>query len=203
MVYIKSSEQAEIEIQKSRFIGHIYPVSSKDDVKALLETLKKTYPKANHYCYAAIIGDLGDTHMASDDGEPQKTAGAPILDVLKHHMITNACVVVIRYFGGVKLGSGGLIRAYAKSAAMVIEKAKHYDKKVFDVYEITFDYHLIDTITRFFEQKAMITEKTFLKNVSYRVIFNASDAGILDDIKHLLHTVKPLSPKVFFIPHKP
>ncbi|MFU8792668.1 MAG: YigZ family protein [Acholeplasmataceae bacterium] len=202
MVYIKSDEHAELEIHKSRFIGVIFPVSSKDELKMLIDSLKTKYPKANHYCYAAVMGDQGDMHMASDDGEPQKTAGVPILDVIKHHQLTNVCVVVIRYFGGIKLGSGGLIRAYAKSASLVVSKAKRYDKKVFDVYEITFNYHLIDTMTQFFNEKAMITEKTFLKDVSFRVIFNASSASILDDIKHLLLHVKPLTPEVFYIPHQ-
>lgn len=200
MIYIQSSEHNEIEINKSRFIGTIYPVLSKDDVKHLLFELKKVYPKANHYCYAAILGDRGDTHMASDDGEPQKTAGVPILDVLKHHMITNACVVVIRYFGGIKLGSGGLIRAYAKTAASVIDKAKLYEKKIFDVYEITFDYPLIDTIDHYFDQSASIINKTFLKDVTYEVIFDKKDASMLDEIKHLLKTTKKLLPKTAYIP---
>ena len=199
MYYIKTHYQSEIEINKSRFIAHLFPVETKDDVKSHIDQLKLEFPKANHYCHAAIIGEHGDLHIASDDGEPQKTAGVPILDVLKHHELTNVCLVVIRFFGGIKLGAGGLIRAYSKSAANVVLQIKRYEKKQFDVFEISFGYHLIETIDQTFMQKATVTHKTFLDVVTYRLIFDQSESSLLEDIRHLLLDLKKLEPEIHFV----
>src|SRR5699024_3018119 len=109
----------EITIKNSKFIGVIIPIESKEDIKERLSELKTEYKNATHYCYAfKLINDKG----FSDDGEPNKTAGIPILNVIEGENLINVLVVVIRYFGGIKLGPGGLIRAYSNTCKEVINK---------------------------------------------------------------------------------
>jgi uncharacterized YigZ family protein len=200
MYYIQTESFYELEISKSRFIALLMPIKDKDAIKLVIESLKIRFPKANHYTYASIIGEKAEIQVASDDGEPQKTAGVPILDVLKHKKLTDVVCVVIRYFGGIKLGAGGLIRAYAKSASNAISNAILYDKKSFETYEITFRYHLIDKIDQFLDKKASVIDKTFMEDVTYQISFDQSDASSLEDIKHLLNHVKKLSPKIHYVP---
>lgn len=110
---IGESSFQEFEIKKSRFLTYIYPIEREDQVNELLKQLKKDHHKANHHCWAYILGHHYEIQRMSDDGEPSGTAGVPMLEVLKKQDLTNILVVVVRYFGGIKLGGGGLIRAYA------------------------------------------------------------------------------------------
>lgn len=113
---------ARLEIKKSEFIAYAYPIDSRDALSAYLENLKAKYPDARHICYGYIIGDPNNTTSAgfSDDGEPNGTAGRPILNVLQHKAIGNVAVFVVRYFGGIKLGAGGLTRAYSDATNQVV-----------------------------------------------------------------------------------
>ena len=113
-------ETFELEISKSRFISYRLELSSLDDVKLFLEKLKKEHKKARHVCYAYVYNKEVISEKCSDDGEPGGTAGYPILNVIKKKNLTNVLVAVVRYFGGIKLGAGGLTRAYTKSAAGVL-----------------------------------------------------------------------------------
>jgi uncharacterized YigZ family protein len=121
---VQTSGTAEIVIKKSRFIGHCRPVQDEEEAIRFVETVKKEHWSATHNCYAYVIGPRDDIQKQSDDGEPSGTAGKPILEVLKSQGIKNAAVVVTRYFGGIMLGAGGLIRAYTDGAAVAIEAAK-------------------------------------------------------------------------------
>ena len=116
--------QAVYEIKKSEFLAFAYPISDKNAVMFHVEQLKANYPDARHHCLAYIVGDPHNTTHAGfdDDGEPNGTAGRPILNVLQHKGIGNVLVVVVRYFGGIKLGAGGLTRAYATATQMVVDK---------------------------------------------------------------------------------
>ena len=105
------------EISKSKFYSYLYNFNKMEDFKQKLEELKKEHKKATHICYAYIIDDNGTKEKAYDDGEPKGTAGMPMLNVLKRKNLRNVAVFVIRYFGGVKLGAGGLVRAYTKSVS--------------------------------------------------------------------------------------
>ena len=109
--------QNELIIGKSQFICHVFRVSTVAEAKRYIEQIQAKHAKANHNCIAYQIGDNGEIARAIDDGEPSGTAGVPMLDVLKHQGITNCLLIVTRYFGGVKLGAGGLIRAYSTSAS--------------------------------------------------------------------------------------
>ena len=109
----------ELEIKKSRFISYAFEVTAQDEVNEILENLKKEHKKARHICYAFI---LNNPHLekCSDDGEPSGTAGRPILNVMQKKNVSNTLVCVVRYFGGIKLGAGGLLRAYTKSASLAL-----------------------------------------------------------------------------------
>ncbi|WP_198336125.1 YigZ family protein [Psychrobacter celer] len=121
---LKNPVTARLEIKKSEFIAHAYPVSSREQAMFHVEQLREKYPDARHWCWAYIIGDPDNTTSAGfdDDGEPNGTAGRPILGVLQHKSIGNIIIIVVRYFGGIKLGAGGLTRAYAGSAQAAVDQ---------------------------------------------------------------------------------
>ena len=119
---IKEDGQVQEEIKKSRFICHVKRVCSEEEARAFITAVKKEHYKATHNCSAFIIGERSEIKRTSDDGEPSGTAGLPMLGVLENHNLTNVCVVVTRYFGGIKLGAGGLIRAYAGSVAFAVKE---------------------------------------------------------------------------------
>ena len=119
---IKEDGQVLEEIKKSRFICHAKRVYSEEEARDFITAIKKEHYKATHNCSAFIIGERSGIKRTSDDGEPSGTAGVPMLGVLENHNLTNVCVVVTRYFGGIKLGAGGLIRAYAGSVALAIKE---------------------------------------------------------------------------------
>ncbi|KXT74011.1 protein co-occurring with transport system [Streptococcus sp. DD10] len=119
---IQTDGSVQEEIKKSRFICHVKRVYTEDEARSFITSIKKEHYKANHNCSAFIIGEQSEIKRTSDDGEPSGTAGVPMLGVLENHKLTNVCVVVTRYFGGIKLGAGGLIRAYAGSVALAVKE---------------------------------------------------------------------------------
>lgn len=121
---LQKAVTARLEIKKSEFIAYAYPVTSREQAMFHVEQLRKKHPDARHWCWAYIIGDPENTTSAGfdDDGEPNGTAGRPILNVLQHKSIGNIIIIVVRYFGGIKLGAGGLTRAYAGSAQAAVDK---------------------------------------------------------------------------------
>ena len=121
---LKNPVTARLEIKKSEFIAYAYPVNSREQAMFHVEQLREKYPDARHWCWAYIIGDPDNTTSAGFDydGEPNGTAGRPILGVLQHKSIGNIIIIVVRYFGGIKLGAGGLTRAYAGSAQAAVDQ---------------------------------------------------------------------------------
>lgn len=119
---IRQDGQAQKEIKKSRFICHAKRVYSEEEARDFIAAIKKEHYKATHNCSAFIVGEKSEIKRTSDDGEPSGTAGVPMLGVMENHQLTNVCFVVTRYFGGIKLGAGGLIRAYAGSVALAIKE---------------------------------------------------------------------------------
>ncbi|KAA0964067.1 YigZ family protein [Streptococcus cristatus] len=119
---IRQDGQAQEEIKKSRFICHAKRVYSEEEARDFIAAIKKEHYKATHNCSAFIVGEKSEIKRSSDDGEPSGTAGVPMLGVMENHQLTNVCFVVTRYFGGIKLGAGGLIRAYAGSVALAIKE---------------------------------------------------------------------------------
>ena len=119
---IKEDGQVQEEIKKSRFICHAKRVYNEEEARDFISVIKKEHYKATHNCSAFIVGERSEIKRTSDDGEPSGTAGVPMLGVLENHNLTNVCVIVTRYFGGIKLGAGGLIRAYAGSVALAVKE---------------------------------------------------------------------------------
>lgn len=121
---LQKTVTARLEIKKSAFIAYAYPVTSREQAMFHVEQLREKYADARHHCWAYIVGDPDNTTSAGfdDDGEPSGTAGRPILNVLQHKSIGNIIIVVVRYFGGIKLGAGGLTRAYAGSAQAAVDE---------------------------------------------------------------------------------
>lgn len=121
---LKHAVSARLDIKKSEFIAYAYPVTSREQAMFHVEQLRVKYADARHHCWAYIIGDPNNTTSAGfdDDGEPNGTAGRPILNVLQHKSIGNVIIIVVRYFGGIKLGAGGLTRAYAGSAQAAVDE---------------------------------------------------------------------------------
>ena len=124
----------------SKFIGIALPCSTADEAKELLEAARKEHPKASHFCYAYRFGLTGDEYRANDDGEPTNSAGAPILGQLQSFELTNTLIIVLRYYGGTKLGVGGLITAYRTGAKEAILAGEIVEREVYDWINIHFEY---------------------------------------------------------------
>lgn len=137
---IARNGQNETEVLKSRFICTIERVTDEAEARAVLERLRKLYWDANHNCYAYVIGETGLSQKASDDGEPSGTAGVPMLEVLKRREVTDLIAVTTRYFGGTKLGAGGLIRAYGHSVSAAIDALGVVERRPLTVLAVTADY---------------------------------------------------------------
>jgi uncharacterized YigZ family protein len=146
MKTIKDIYNNELIIKKSKFITNIYPVKDEDMCKDILKDIRKKYYDATHNCYAYIIGDM--IMKSSDDGEPAKTAGMPMLEALKDRELTNVLVIVTRYFGGTLLGKPGLIKAYRDSVYEIINKCKIYNIIDGEKYRINLSYEEYNNLTK-------------------------------------------------------
>ena len=140
--------EALFKAKNSKFFAFAYPVQSVEDVKPLLDTLRKKYYDATHHCFAYRIGANGQTFRANDDGEPSGTAGKPILGQLLSYEVSDCLIVVVRYFGGTKLGVSGLVEAYRQASVNVLEAADIIQKTVDSVYEIVFPYVRINDVMK-------------------------------------------------------
>ncbi|WP_421919059.1 IMPACT family protein [Marinifilum sp.] len=132
----------------SKFISYAYPVTTEDEIKEHIIQLKKEYYDARHHCYAYMLGADKKIFRANDDGEPSSTAGKPILGQILSNNLTNILIVIVRYFGGTKLGASGLIHAYITAAADAIANAEILDKTVNDIYDVHFDYLVMNDIMK-------------------------------------------------------
>lgn len=132
----------------SKFLAYAYPVSSEEEVKEKLDELRKQYHDARHHCYAYIIGLKDQSFRANDDGEPNHSAGDPILGQIRSKSLTNCLVVVVRYFGGTKLGVGGLITAYKTAAEAALEKANIVTRYSLTRFRVAFEYHATSEVER-------------------------------------------------------
>lgn len=141
---------SEIVEKKSRFLGYIYDVADADDVTAKITALRKKHYDARHVCYAYVIGQ---TVKSSDDGEPQGTAGRPITDVITHMELDHCLIAVVRYFGGILLGTGGLIRAYTKAASAAADAATLMELHKGFPLTVTLDYETYGKADYFFNEK--------------------------------------------------
>lgn len=150
---LKPSKEVLFKDKNSKFFGYAYPVFNEDDVKDHIEALKKQHHSARHWCYAYQIGTESIKYRANDDGEPSNSAGMPIYGQIQSFDVTNVLIVVVRYFGGVKLGVGGLINAYRTAAQMALEESNIVEKTINIDYLITFDYKNMNKVMRIIKEK--------------------------------------------------
>ena len=167
MKSIKSTKTSELIIKKSRFINLLISLSSVDEFDQIYNQIKESYKDANHYCYAYIVGDHQEQQKYSDDGEPSSTAGIPMLEVLKKHDVTNILAITIRYFGGIKLGASGLIRAYAKSVSENIKDANLTSKKGFTTLEVTIPFDEIGHVEHYLRTNFTLKDTIYDTHVHY------------------------------------
>ncbi|WP_317316668.1 YigZ family protein [Peptostreptococcus russellii] len=152
----------EFTVEKSVFIGHVKPVETEEEAREFIDEIKSKYKDATHNVWAYTIGETMNIQRYSDDGEPQGTAGIPTLEVIKKEDLRNVVVVVTRYFGGVKLGAGGLVRAYTKGAKIGLEAGKIVEKKPFIEVDISVDYTLLGKI-----QNELANREYTVKDIEY------------------------------------
>lgn len=149
------SEESLFKEKSSKFFGYAFPIESEEEVKPIIETLKKKHPHAVHYCYAYQIGSKTIQYRANDDGEPSNTAGAPIYGQIQSFGLTNVIVIVVRIYGGIKLGVGGLISAYKTSAQMTLESCEIVEKTIDISFLISFDYKNMNKVMRVIKEKKL------------------------------------------------
>ena len=145
---LSSNSEGQYTEKRSKFLAFAFPVSSVDEVKTIVAQLRKKYYDARHVCYAYMLGAERLEFRANDDGEPSGTAGKPILGQINSNNLTNVLIAVVRYFGGIKLGTSGLIVAYRAAAAEVIANAEIIEKTVDETIEISFDYLQLNAVMR-------------------------------------------------------
>lgn len=147
------SEETLFKEKNSKFFGYAFPIDSEEDVKNILEEVKKKHHSARHWCYAFQLGTDQIYYRANDDGEPNNSAGMPIYGQIQSFEVTNVLVVSVRYFGGVKLGVGGLISAYRTSAQMALEASEIVEKTIDVHYTLKFDYPIMNKVMRVIKEK--------------------------------------------------
>ncbi|MTV82414.1 YigZ family protein [Secundilactobacillus folii] len=185
---IKTSGSHELDIKKSQFICHLQRVTTKEDADAFIETIRHQNTKANHNCFAYMIGEHNEIQRESDDGEPSGTAGVPILEVLKKMNLHNLVAVVTRYFGGIKLGAGGLIRAYSNATSRAIESVGLVKLVLQTSVTMTVSYSNFEKLGYFLEQQKIAIEDTaYTAQVKVEVAVDTPDLEALkNDVMNLL-----------------
>lgn len=149
---------AEYEIKKSVFIAHVKHVETEESAREFVQMIRKKYFDATHNCSAWILGETGNLQKSNDDGEPGGTAGNPILETIKKNELTNTAIVVTRYFGGIKLGAGGLIRAYSHTAALGLDASKIICMMPFQRIALTLEYNFFAQVENFLRKKNITVE---------------------------------------------
>lgn len=180
-VTIAENVQAEIIEKKSKFIANIIKVESRKEAEDTIKKYKKKYQDARHNCVAyRVLEEEKIIEKASDDGEPSGTAGAPILTILQKNKVANVLVIVTRYFGGILLGTGGLVRAYSEATIKAIEKAVIVEKILGIEAEVTLDYNQFDSFTHYCKiNQIAITKINYLENIVCKIELEESKKGNL------------------------
>lgn len=177
----KTIEKPSIETlfkeKGSKFFGYAFPISSEEDVKIILENLKNQHHTARHFCYAYQLGILEKRVRVNDDGEPSNSAGMPIYGQIQAFELTNILVVSVRYFGGTKLGVGGLMSAYKVSAQQALEASKIIEKTIDEYFQVSFNYDLMNKVLRIIKEHdvILINQKLDIK-CEYEIAVRKKDA---------------------------
>lgn len=175
----------------SRFLSFAMPVSSTEDVKAKLQVFKKNYYDARHICYAYVLGKNGTVFRSNDDGEPSGTAGKPILGQINSKDLTNVLVVVVRYFGGILLGTGGLVIAYREAAADAIQNNKIVSRLVESNIAIQFSYERMNDVMRIVKENSLTITSQHLDTKCF-MSFKVRESFV-EQLKENLHKIEGVS----------
>ncbi len=180
------SLETEYEVKKSRFIALLKPVESREQAMRCLAEAKQCFPDARHHCWAYVIGDPNSPSLVamSDDGEPSGTAGKPILNVLQHKGVGDIMLIVVRYFGGIKLGAGGLVRAYSSAAQLAMDAVITKKKIFLSEVELWGDFSLEQSIRHWLSgREGGVVSVDYAEQVSIRVTLRESD---IDELQHMM-----------------
>ena len=186
----KASEETLFKDRNSKFFGYAFPVLHEDDVKESIDLLKKKHHAARHFCYAYQIGVEQIKFRANDDGEPNNSAGMPIYGQIQSFEVTNVLIVSVRYFGGTKLGVGGLINAYKLSAQISLEASEIIEKTIDVFFQLNFQYDLMNKVMRIVKEKnlTIVSQKLEL-DCEYVISIRKKDAQAIFDIFENLYKV--------------
>ncbi|OOE14413.1 YigZ family protein [Fictibacillus arsenicus] len=179
---VKETGQHEIVIDKSRFIAHIARATTEEEAITFIQSIKKEHSSATHNCSAYLIGETDNIQKANDDGEPSGTAGVPMLEVLKKRELKDTVAVVTRYFGGIKLGAGGLIRAYGKSVSEGLNHIGVVQRQLHQINHITVDYTLLGKMENELRNSVYtIKEINYLEKVEIQMYVPIKEANSFRD----------------------
>ena len=185
MYRIKEDHEEQMEIKKSRFITYLHRTESEADAKAFLTAIRRLHPDATHHCYAFIIGEHNEIKRSNDDGEPAGTAGVPMLECLDRNHMQDIIAITVRYFGGIKLGAGGLIRAYSKSVSHALSTAQITKKQWMEKYEIRFSYDLIGRVDYYFREHCLeILDKAYDEEVCYTYLCDHDNSADFQELSN-------------------
>ena len=185
------SEEAIFKDKGSKFLGFAFPLQHENQVKEIIDRLKKDHFKARHWCYAWQLGTDAIQFRVNDDGEPNNSAGQPIYGQILSKELTNVLIVVVRYFGGIKLGVGGLVNAYKTAAQLALESSHITTKTIDDHFKLLFEYSIMNKVMRIIKENnvAIVSQKMELKcefEISIRKKEALKVKTALDDLRHVL-----------------
>ncbi len=186
-----ASEETLFKEKGSKFFGYAFPVLNEDEIKSVLTHLRKRHNNAVHYCYAWQLGFDSIRFRVNDDGEPNNSAGLPIYGQLKSFEVTNILVVSVRYFGGVKLGMGGLIKAYKHSAKITLDGAQIVEKTIDVTFRLSFDYDLTNKVMQIIKVKNLkIVSQKLEINCLFTIVVRKMEANTVFDLFNNLYKMK-------------
>jgi len=177
------STEIQYKEKNSKFFGYAFPITSEDEIKSIVNNLRKQHFGAGHFCYAFQVGTDTVSFRANDDGEPSNSAGMPIYGQIQSFGLTNVLVVVVRFFGGVKLGVGGLISAYKTAAQMALEESVILEKTIDVQFQISFDYKSMNKVMRIIKEKNLeIISQQMKESCQINIATRKKNAKIIFDI---------------------
>jgi len=187
----KPSDEVLFKDKNSKFFGYAFPVTNENNIKSHIESLKKQHHSARHWCYAYQLGTENIIYRANDDGEPSNSAGQPIYGQIQSFNVTNILIVIVRYFGGVKLGVGGLINAYKTAAKLALEQSKIIEKTINKDYLIIFDYKNMNKVMRIIKEKQIkIVNQKLDLDCQIQISVRKKDAQPVFEVFNNLYEVK-------------
>ena len=186
-MYLKNEATGVLIIERSRFLTYMKRVKSEEEYRNYISEIRRKHHDATHVCSAMICGNI---RRSSDDGEPSGTAGAPILNVLDKNGLDETCALVVRYFGGIKLGAGGLIRAYSSAVSECLKDARLIKEAVLPKYELSVSYETANRIDYYLRNNTVLSDTVYDTSVTYR--FALDDEKKIEKIKEFTKGISPV-----------